>query len=235
MMNRTACPLLLSLALGLAPRAQAQEASWGYGVGLDLVNGRNAGEPATANHLQGRTGSGVEGYVFIPWSASWEGRINVGFDGIRVGSHDVDDPHDGKIQVCEYWRSLRFGLEQTVTLGEWEGVRPYVLLGGGLQETWVRKTNGSLGAASLFAVSWILGGTGGSYNYTQYDSTLDSWNGYLAGGVGARFGDRVLVECRGFWGNHLEFAKEGVTGYGSSPEVNRKGVLIVLTLGIRGN
>jgi len=221
-------PLLV--VLGSLP-GMAQEAGFGMGLGVHLgtlLGGDGVQQGNTAND---RIGSGVEGILLYRWSPATETRALVAFTGIRSGSWQDDS--DGS-EGGEYWRSLRFGVEQSLDLPVERGGHPYLLFGGGIQESWVARTNGNLAGATLAAIWNAWTNTHVDYHYSKYSDSLDTWGGYGTAGLGWRFEGPGYLELRAVVADRQEFKRSGLTTLASEPKVFRRGVQCFLSFGLRG-
>ncbi|GEM_PF-2805896 len=224
-------PLVLACSAGLPSLAQAPDP--GVSVAVDTVMGFTPGVTRNYNTMDGKVGMGLE----ASWAASMgeigDLRLNVAFCGLRTATWADENPDTYETRdIHEYWRNLRFGAEHAVRLGRGPAGHGYVFYGAGIQETWVARTTGNLLGVALTS---LFNGTFGGYvdyTYRQYTSNLDSWSGYVTAGAGFRWRNGFFLEVRGVSGNHQEFALDGISTTGSGYRENRRGVLVLVALGM---
>jgi len=217
------------IVLGARP-ALAQDDGFSFGAGIHLGTMLGGDGSESGNAATNRMGSGVEGAVLYHWNNRTETRAVVGFTGIRTNTWEDDSTGDGG----EFWRSLRFGLEQTLDFRRGDRGYPYVFFGGGVQETWLVRTQGNLAGATFTAIWNLFTDASADYKYTKYSDSLDSWGAYGTAGAGWRFNGPGYIEVRAVLADHQEFATSGLTTRATEPKVYRRGVQCFLTFGLRG-
>ena len=231
MQSRVVRILSILIPLVAALPVAAQEEGLGLGLGVHLGTLLGGDGAQTGNTANDHIGSGVEGFLLYRWSPAMETRALFAFTGIRSGSwQDASDASEGG----EYWRSLRFGLEQSLDFPGVRGGHPYLFVGGGIQESWVARTNGNL-AGATFATLWnAWSNTQVDYHYSKYSDSLDTWGGYGTAGLGWRFDGPGYIELRAVVADRQEYARSGLTTLANEPKVYRRGVQCFLSIGLRG-
>lgn len=200
------CPALLATLL-LAPPLQAEE-GWFTGVQLHLA----LPQGTLREDLRGHPGSGVGasgGYAFTDRQAL---RANLDFLGTRSSAWPGGD--QGK-DLNDIWRTLRLGAEHVVRLDSDRG--PYAFYGGGVQNAWVNRTEGSLGEITLFAFLFALGGTTNSAHYGLHGTELDNWSGFATAGLGLQSDRHSAVEVRWIGAPYLRYRTQGLRTVGPAP------------------
>jgi len=229
--NKFGCVIIGGFALSTSLPVLAQEDGFSWGASVHLGTLLEGNGTQSGNSPTNRIGSGVEGFALCRWNPLTETRAVIGFTGIRSGNWQDDSQSS---TGSEYWRSLRFGLEQTLDFRMGSGGHPYVFAGGGIQETWVVRTSGNLSGATFAAVFTALTGANVSYSYSQYSDSLDSWSGYGTAGAGWRFDGPAFIELRAVVGDHQEFVTSGIRTQAHEPKIYRRGVQGFLSFGLRG-
>lgn len=221
--------MILCVLLTPSLRAQSEEGV-SFGASVHLGTLLQGDGPHTGNSASNRVGSGVEGFVAARWNRFTETRLGLGFTGIRAGSWAAED---GTATGGEYWRSLRFGGEQVFNLRAGAGGYPYVFGGGGIQETWVARTEGNLSGATFAALFSVFTNANVSYSYREYTDALDSWSGYGTAGLGWHFDGPAFIEVRTIVGDHLEYVDSGLSASAREAKVYRRGVQCLLSAGVQ--
>lgn len=224
---RVVPPCLLA-AFAVVPLL-AQEEDFSCGISIHLGTLLEGNGSRTGSSAANRFGSGIEGYAHLPWNDLTGTRAVIGFTGIRTGSWQDELGDSGG----EYWRSLRFGLEQTLTFKTRTIGRPYIFMGGGVQETWVVRTTGNLFGATFAALVNLFSDAYVDYRYAQHQTALDSWGGYGTMGVGWRFRESGFVELRAVRSDHQEYTQAGLTTQVDEPKTYHRGTQCFLSAGMR--
>jgi hypothetical protein len=216
---------------------EAQEPPWSCAFQIQIAGGISPDGQSTANDIHARLGSGIELHALRAFGPYHTIRATFGFTGIRISTWKDTNPNTGEDErdVREYWRNLRLGLEHVVTLPSGGAGQGYFFYGGGLQDSWVARTEGSFLGIALATTLGSAIHTTVDYSYRTYTSSLEAWRGYATAGLGWRFAGATFLELRFVTGPHREFAADGLSTWATGPQVDRRGTLILLGLGIRSD
>lgn len=228
--------ILAAGALGLPLAAQMDgfpATPWYVGVDVNLAVEATPYGAAGDKAIRGKVGSGVELMVGWQLPGQVDVRLVTGYNGTKIQNLPWLDSPDEET-TAEYARTWRFGAEAVFHPWGRRSRAPYLFLGGGVRETWVGRSSGSLAGASVAAVLTMFTGVSTSYQYQPQASRLDSWSGYGTAGLGWRLSPGAFLEVRFVAGSHTEFVTDGLTTLGSGPEVRRSDTSVHVALGLRG-
>ncbi len=188
-------PTILLLALGSA--LPAAEPWWDLfgGARIQVSSGLPVGDPSLSGDTRGHLGAGVGIYMGARASERHAFRASLDYVGTEVATWYYTFPNlADRIEYKDIWRSLRLSLEHELVLDE--GSRIYAVWGGGVEESWVNRTEGDLLQVTLLALAWTRGATSGSARYSTKSTALDGYHPFASAGLGWR-----IRSSRRGWGD----------------------------------
>jgi hypothetical protein len=157
-------------------------------------------------------------------------RLTFAFTGSEVATwHGFFPNMADQIEYKDIWRSLRLGLEHEVSLDP--AGKVFFLYGGGLEETWVNRTEGSLLYVALLGLSWTQGATEGSTRYSSKATRLDTVQPFASLGLGLKpfRSRRSSVELRYLAGPYRRYRDTGLRTSTDGPTETAMGHQLVLS------
>lgn len=204
--------------------AQAEE-GWRVGAQLHLAAPLGGGGSSLREDLRAHLGSGVGVSLGYGLDDLHEFRAALDFLGTRSSAWPGDS---GGRDLNDIWRTLRFGVEHVVYFGQ-----AYVFYGGGAQNAWVNRTEGSLGEATFLVALYAIGGVSGSVHYSVHRTELDSYSGFATAGLGVQIGGPSSAEIRWIGAPYQRYTAEGLRTIGPAPAERRFGHQAVFSLRFR--
>jgi hypothetical protein len=213
------------LMLALLPAAHPAQAEKGWSVGaqLHLAAPLGGGASSLREDLQAHLGSGMGLSLGYRVADPHEFRAALDFLGTRSTAHSGEGRN-----LNDIWRTLRLGVEHVLYFEE-----AYVFYGGGVQEAWVNRTEGSLGEATFLVTLYALGAGSGSVHYSVHGTELDSRSGFATAGLGLPLGRTSSAELRWIGAPYLRYTTEGLRTIGPAPTERRLGHQAVFSLRFR--
>ena len=222
-MNARAAGLALALLLAIPP-ARAEE-GWFVGFQLHLAAPLGGGAPSLREDLRAHLGSGAGLSLGYGLDDLHEFRAALDFLGTRSSAWPGDP--EGR-DLNDIWRTLRIGVEHVVHFNE-----AYLFYGGGAQNAWVNRTEGSLGEATFLVALYAIGGGSGSVHYSVHRTDLDSYSGFATAGLGLELGGPSSVEVRWIGAPYQRYTAGGLRTIGPAPTERRFGHQAVFSLRFR--
>lgn len=187
--------------------------------------------PGLYQDLHGHLGAGIGLFMGATFGESHALRGTVDFTGQFVTAWETPARRGGSQTFHDIWRSLRLGGEYLFWPRGTEGT-PYVLLGAGMQEAWVNRTEGSLLCATLIVLSASQGGNpqGLPESLRVKGTALDHWAPYCTVGVGWPFKENVQMELRIIGGSYARYPQAGFSTRSEEAVSRRKGYRLVWSL-----
>lgn len=212
------------LSLSLLPGLAAQEA-WFVDVQLHLAAPLGAGSASLRDDLRAHLGSGIGASLGYELEGPHAFRVSVDFLGTRSSAWPGDP--EGR-DLNDIWRTLRYGIEHRIAFESF-----CLFYGGGLQNAWVNRTEGSLGQATLLAAMYALGWSSDSVHYSVHRTELDITSGFATAGLGWLSTGGSATELRWVGASYLRYVAEGLRTIGPAPRERRFGHQAILTLRFR--
>ena len=212
-LKRQARALILSGGLAFALPLFGEVPDWDVygGPKLQLSLGLQAGKPSLEEDLRGHLGAGFGLFVGARFSERHAVRLSFDFTGSEVATWYYFFPnHADQIEYKDIWRVMRLGVEHELSLDA--SGRAYFLYGGGIQETWVNRTEGSLLYVALLGWSWANGATGGSTRYSSKATRLETIQPFASAGIGFKpfLSRRSSIELRYVAGPYQRYRDIGL-------------------------
>jgi hypothetical protein len=176
-------PIAAFLFLGSSLGAMPPDWDWFGGAQMQASFGLASRRPSLGEDLNGHLGLGIAFHLGVRASERNAFRLNLDYAGNEVATWYYTYPNlADRIEYKDIWRTLRLGVEHEISLDH--DRRFYVLYGGGVQESWVNRTEGSLLEVTLLAVIWSQGTVSGSARYSTKSTALDTFQPYANAGLG---------------------------------------------------
>jgi hypothetical protein len=156
-------------------------------------------------------------------------RLTFDFTGQEVATWYYTFPNQAdRIEYKDIWRTFRLAIEHELSLDS-RG-RIFILYGGGLQESWVNRTEGSLLEVVGLSLAWTNGATSGSARYSTKSTQLDSIQPFLSLGLGWKPKRATSVELRYLAGPYLRYRSTGLHTQVTGPTETAQGHRLMLSL-----
>jgi len=227
--------VLAGLGVGLC--AGSDDLSAFGGARVQITSGLPIGNPSLSDDTRGHVGSGVGIYLGARSSETNAFRLSLDFTGTEAATWYYTFPNRAdSIEYKDIWRSFRLAGEHEFTLSESGGL--YALWGGGVEESWVNRTEGSFLEVSVLAWAWTQGATSGSARYSTKSTALDGYHPFASVGLGLRtetrrgrgMGD---VELRYIVGPYRRYKATGLRTTAEGPTETALGHRVVLSWAFR--
>lgn len=231
--RRLRIPALLA-ALAWAPALAAGPVDWDLfgGPQLQCSLGLPGGNPSLRQDLNGHLGLGVGVFLGARISDRNAFRLTFDFTGNEVATWYYTYPNQAdRIEYKDIWRVFRLGLEHELSLDR--AGRVFLVYGGGLQESWVNRTEGSLLEVVGLALAWSHGATSGSTRYSTRRTALDSIRPFGSVGLGWKVSRRGSVEARYLVAPYLRYATTGLSTSAEGPWESALGHRVMLSYALR--
>lgn len=197
--------------------------SFGFGVHAAAATG------PLAQELSHPLGWGTDVFGALTFAERLETRLSISFTGTRVAAWtEPRTATRGDRDAADLWRNLRIGLIPVWHLGDPDRPGPYLLAGGGIQDTWTARTEGNWANVGLLALCVAGGGSYRSGPENGVDpgsrrTALESWSAFGTAGVGWRLGPRARAEARWVGGRLLVDPVVGLRAHGTALPRSRMG------------
>jgi hypothetical protein len=202
------------------------------GVQFQTAWALDQGLPTLGRDLGGHPGFGLGGYMGLRLTERNAFKVTLAFTGSEVASWRLTSPIT--IDPPEYrdiWRDLRLGVEHEVEL--LPSGRLVLTYGGGIENTWVNRAEGSYLEVSLLVLAWLGKATEGSARYLNKRTVLDGWSPFGTAGLGYRGRRGLCVDLQYLAGSYLRYRDHGLRTQQDGPTERRLGNRVVLTVGFR--
>ena len=224
----------LALPLTIAASLSAGPPDWDLfgGPQVQTALGLSTGSPSLGRDLNGHLGLGVGAFLGARVSKNHALRLTFDFTGNEVATWYYTYPNQADhIEYKDIWRVFRLGLEHEVSLSRTGKV--FLVYGGGLQETWVNRTEGSLLEVAGLSLAWSSGATSGSARYSTKRTALDSVQPFTSLGFGWRLRPHGSLELRWLEGPYRRYAATGLRTNAEDPWEKAMGHRAVLSYALR--
>lgn len=189
--------------------------------------------------VRGHLGCGIGLVAGLECSAHQAFRLSLDYTGTHVTGWQV--AQDQKVgnpepfrEFRDVWRAFRLGVEHVLQQDAIGNEGAFVFYGGGLQEAWVNRTEGSYLEAFLLGVTAAMGSTQGAADLPigAKATAQDTWSPYATAGVGFRLGRLGVTELRYLACHYGRDRTLGLRTGGSGPVERRVGHLLILSWGV---